>query len=305
MHHHHHHHHHHPTTYGSAFAIGIALNVAYILAEVIWGVWAHSLSLLSDAGHNLSDVLGLGGAWLAQHLAARAPSARFTYGLRRSTILSALGNAVLLLLVTGGIVWEAVQRLVHPAPVAGMTVMVVAFAGIVINGATALLLMRDSHHDLNMRGAFLHMASDALMSFAVVVTGLVIMLTRWTVLDPIVSLVVSGVIVWGTWSLLRKSLDMALDAVPARIDPAAVDTALRGLTGVADVHHLHIWSLSTTETALTVHLVVDESLTTDNALLHTATHMLMHQFDIAHPTFQVERGHCATHASDVCAVPHA
>jgi len=279
---------HEPASYGAAFLIGVTLNVAYIIAETIWGLMAHSLSLLSDAGHNLSDVLGLGAAWLAHSLAKKAPSIRFTYGLKRSTILSALSNAVLLLLVTGGIVWEALTRLMHPGEVAGRVVMLVALGGIVVNGGTALLFMKGGKDDLNMRGAFLHMAADALMSLAVVITGLLIMLTGWTVLDPIVSLVVCVSIIAGTWSLLRASLDMALDGVPERINPDQVATSLRALPGVTDLHHLHIWPLSTTDTALTVHLVSAIPAENHDALLREASTMLAQRFRIGHATFQIE-----------------
>lgn len=287
-HHHGHGHVHEPASYGAAFLIGVTLNVAYIVAETVWGLMAHSLSLLSDAGHNLSDVLGLGAAWLAHSLAKRAPSARFTYGLKRSTILSALSNAVLLLLVTGGIVWEAITRLLDPGEVAGRVVMLVALGGILVNGGTALLFMRGGKDDLNLRGAFLHMAADAVMSLAVVITGLVIMLTGWTILDPIVSLLVCVSIIFGTWSLLRASLDMALDGVPERIDLDQVATSLRALPGVEDLHHLHVWPLSTTDTALTVHLVSAAPAGGHDAILREASAMLAKRYRIGHATFQIE-----------------
>lgn len=273
----------------------MGLNIAYIVAETIWGLVAHSLSLLSDAGHNLSDVLGLGAAWLAHSLARRAPSSRFTYGLKRSTILSALGNAVLLLLVTGGIIWEAITRLFDPGEVAGRVVMLVALGGIAVNGGTALLFMRGGKEDLNLRGAFVHMAADALMSLAVVVTGLIIMMTGWTILDPIVSLVVCLVIIAGTWSLLRASLDMALDGVPARIRLDEVETGLRTIEGVQDLHHLHVWSLSTTEIALTVHLVSTAPSDRHTIILQDATAMLASRFRIGHATFQIETPQTGSH----------
>lgn len=266
----------------------MGLNIAYIVAETIWGLLAHSLSLLSDAGHNLSDVLGLGAAWLAHSLAKRAPSARFTYGLKRSTILSALGNAVLLLLVTGGIIGEAIPRLITPGEVAGRIVMLVALGGILVNGGTALLFMRGGKDDLNLRGAFVHMAADALMSLAVVVTGLVIMMTGWTILDPIVSLAVCVVIILGTWSLLKSSLDMALDGVPSRLRLDDVEASLRAVEGVQDLHHLHIWPLSTTETALTVHLVSVVSRNDHARILREANTMLATRYRIGHATFQIE-----------------
>ncbi|WP_048846179.1 cation diffusion facilitator family transporter [Tanticharoenia sakaeratensis] len=300
---HHHHgpgHVHAPANFGAAFAIGISLNVAYVIAEAIWGVLAHAMALLADAGHNLSDILGLLAAWVAQHLARRAPSARFTYGLRRSTILSALGNATVLLIVTGGVIWESMLRLWHPEPVAGRVVMIVAAVGILVNGGTALLFARGSKGDLNLRGVFTHMAADALMALGVVVTGFVIMLTGWRVLDPIVSLVVSGIVIVSTWSLLRGSLDLALDAVPPGLDEPTVAAALRGLDGVVDLHDLHIWPMSTTETALTAHLVHDPLLASNalDALLRTASSMLRARFGIVHVTLQLEMAPCES----ICAL---
>ncbi|MCE2565769.1 cation diffusion facilitator family transporter [Komagataeibacter sp. FNDCF1] len=285
-----HHHVHAPASYGRAFAIGIALNLVYVIGEAAWGVRSHALSLLADAGHNLSDVLALGAAWLAEVLSRRSPTATFTYGLRRSSILAALGNAVALLVVTGGIMWEAVQRLVHPHPVAGVAVMVVAGIGIVVNGLTALLFASGGRKDLNLHGAFLHMASDALMSLAVVAGGGVILLTGWLRIDPAICLVVSLSIIVATWSLLRDSLDMALDRVPRGIDPAQVATFLRTLPGVCDLHDLHIWPISTTETALTVHLVRDarESGHPAEGLLNLAARELNERFGIVHPTLQIE-----------------
>ncbi len=287
--HHHHHHHHAPTDFGRAFAIGIALNLAYVLAEVACGVVAHSLSLFADAGHNLGDVLALAAAWVAQRLGSRQPSARFTYGLRRCSILSALGNAIVLLVITGGIAWEAVRRMLEPAPVAGRLVMAAAFVGILVNGATALLFARGRHGDVNLRGAFLHMASDAAMAAAVVLAGALIWYTGWRWIDPATSLVVSLVIVAGTWSLLRHSLELALDAVPPGIDRDAVESFLRALPGVTDLHDLHIWGMSTTETALTAHLVRPH-LPTDDAWLRRAADDLRRRYGIGHATFQIEHG---------------
>ncbi|MBV1831996.1 cation diffusion facilitator family transporter [Komagataeibacter sp. AV436] len=285
-----HHHVHTPASYGRAFAIGIALNLVYVVGEAVWGVRSHALSLLADAGHNLSDVLALGAAWLAEVLSRRAPTANFTYGWRRSSILAALGNAVALLVVTGGIMWEAVLRLVHPHPVAGVAVMVVAGIGIVVNGATALLFASGGKKDLNLHGAFLHMASDAVMALAVVAGGGLILLTGWLRVDPVICLVVSLSIIVATWSLLRDSLDMALDRVPRGIDPAAVDAFLRTLPGVCDLHDLHIWPISTTETALTVHLVraADEQGHAPDGLLNRAASELQARFGIVHPTLQIE-----------------
>ncbi|MCQ8278189.1 cation diffusion facilitator family transporter [Acetobacteraceae bacterium KSS8] len=290
-------HSHAPANFGRAFAIGITLNLLYVAGEAIYGVIGGSLALLSDAGHNLGDVLGIGAAWLASVLGRRRPAGRFTYGLRRSSILSALFNATLLLVITGGIAWEAIWRLLHPVPVGGTLVMIVAAIGIVVNGVTALLFMSGAKDDLNLRGAFLHMLSDALTAAAVVVAGLLIALTGWERIDPAVSLVVSAVIVIGTWSLLRQSVALALDAVPQGIDQDAVAHYLRALPGVSDLHHLHIWGMSTTETALTVHLV-RAGMPPDDALLRTASAELRKRFGIGHATFQVEQGadcvDCAT-----------
>ena len=279
---------HAPASFGRAFAIGIGLNVAYVAAEAAYGVAAHSLALLADAGHNAGDVLGLVAAWLAAWLGKRAPAGAYTYGLRGSSILAALGNAVVLLLVTGGIAWEAIQRLFTPEPVAGATIMVVAALGIVVNGVTAWLFMSGRKGDLNIRGAFLHMASDALVSAGTVLAGGLILWTGWHWIDPAISLAISVVIVAGTWSLLRDAVRMALAAVPPGIDRPAVEAFLRGLPGVQSVHDLHIWGMSTTETALTAHLVRPGSL--DDALLHHAAEQLRERFSIGHATFQLEAG---------------
>lgn len=298
---HHHHgghgHVHAPASFGGTFLIAIILNTLYLAGEAGWGLAAHSLSLLADAGHNLSDVLSLLAAWGAQILARRTPSERFTYGLKRATILTALLNAIILLLVTGGIIWQAIWHLIHPETVQGQTISIVAGIGILINGGTALLLMKGSHHDLNMRGAFLHMVSDALMALGVVIAGVLITLTGLSYIDPLASLIVSGLIIWGTWSLLTHALGLALDGVPQAIAPRAVEDALRNLPGIADLHHLHIWPISTTETALTVHLVLHptpeghsalEAQTKTADLLAQATTLLREEFSIGHPTFQVE-----------------
>ncbi|MCP1270268.1 cation diffusion facilitator family transporter [Acetobacter cerevisiae] len=295
---HDHHHHgfghahvHTPASFGSAFAIGIALNVVYLGAEALWGILSNSLSLLADAGHNLSDVLALAAAWLAQHLSAKSPSARFTYGLRRSSILAALANAVILMLVTGGVAWESIERLFHPAPVAGKTMMIVAAIGILVNGGTALLFASGQKNDINIRGAFLHMASDAVTSLAVVIAGGLVLLTGLTWIDPAISLAISVVVVLATWSLLRDSLDMALDGVPRSVDRDSVETFLRSQPGVADLHDLHIWPMSTTETALTVHLVREASLPagqTETLLLQNTVATLRTRFGIVHPTVQIE-----------------
>jgi len=280
---------HAPASFGRAFAIGITLNVAYVAVEAFYGIAAHSVALLADAGHNLGDVLGLAVAWVAAILSQRRPSGRFTYGLRGSSILAALANAITLLVVTGGIGWEAVRRLMEPEPSGGVTIMVVAAVGVAVNGGTALLFMSGRKGDLNIGGAFTHMAADALIALGVVFTGGLIYLTGWLWLDPVVSLAVSVTIVVGTWSLLRDSLNLALDAVPPGIDPEAVLRHLAALPGVSEVHDLHIWGMSTTETALTAHLV-RPNLSVDDAFLRHAALDLKERFGIGHATFQVERG---------------
>ncbi len=282
-------HHHGPTSYGRAFAIGIALNLSFVVAEVVYGLKAHSLALLSDAGHNLSDVLALLLAWGASILSSRKPSPRFTYGLRSTTILAALLNAALLLLVMGGIGWEAIQRLSKPAPVHGDIIIGVATLGVLINTATALLFMRGRHRDLNIRGAFVHMAADAAISFGVVLTGVGILFSGWLWLDPLVSLALVIVIVVGTWGLLRDSINLALHAVPQGVEPTMVRAYLSGIPGVTEVHDLHIWGMSTTECALTVHLVMPGSYPGD-AFMAQVSRELHDRFHIAHPTIQMELG---------------
>jgi cobalt-zinc-cadmium efflux system protein len=274
---------------GRAFGIGIALNLAYVAIEAGIGLWQGSLALLADAGHNLSDVLGLAMAWGAASLGRRAPSARYTYGLRATTIWAALANALLLLLACGAIALEAVRRIGTPVPIEGGIVAAVAGVGILVNAFTALLFMHDRHRDLNVRGAYLHMVSDAAISLGVVVSGLAIVATGWQWLDPAVSLAIVAVIVAGTWGLARDALGLALHAVPRGIDPAAVRTFLLGLPGIAGVHDLHVWSMSTTETALTAHLVHPGGHPGD-AFLARAVHELEHRFGIAHATLQVELG---------------
>ncbi len=278
---------HAPANFGRAFAIGIALNAAYVLAEAFYGVAAHSLALLADAGHNLGDVLGLVAAWGASVLSKRSPSGRYTYGLRRSSILAALSNALVLLVVTGGIAWEGIRRLIDPEPTAGATIMIVAAVGIAVNGITAYLFMSGRKSDLNIKGAFLHMASDALVALGVVIAGGLILWTGWHWLDPAISLVISVVIVVGTWSLLRDSVNLSLDAIPEGIDPHAVEASLKELPGVTEVHDLHIWGLSTTDTALTAHLVrLDPA--NDDDLLHLAVETMRDRFEIGHATLQLE-----------------
>ncbi len=292
---------HAPANFGRAFAIGIILNTVYVVAEALWGVWAHSLSLLADAGHNLSDILGLGAAWLAESLARRAPTTRFTYGLRRSTILAAFVNATVLLLVTGGIIWESIVRLFANAPVEGTVVSWVALVGIAVNAFTALLFMKGASNDLNIRGAFMHMASDAMMAFAVVIAGLLITWTGFQIIDPIVSLIVSVSIIVATWSLLKGSVSLSLDGVPAGIVPADVQAALLAVPGVTGLHHLHIWPMSTTETALTVHLIRDEAtLQSPEQIITQATILLRDKFKISHPTFQIESSPASCDLQQVC-----
>ena len=276
-----------PHDAGRAFAIGVALNLAFVVAEVGYGFAADSLALLADAGHNFGDVLGLVFAWGASALAARAPTPRFTYGLRGSTILAALGNAMLLLVAIGGIAWEALQRLQAPVPVEGMTVIGVAAAGIGVNAFTAWLFMHGRHADLNIRAAYLHMAADALVSAGVVVAGAVMLVTGWERIDPLVSLVVAVVILYGTWGLLRESVQLALHAVPAQLDPAVVRAHLAALPGVAEIHDLHIWGMSTTETALTAHLVMPAGHPGDDFLCDVAL-AVQQRFNICHATFQIE-----------------
>jgi cobalt-zinc-cadmium efflux system protein len=280
--------HHLPATFGKAFAIGITLNIVYVVAQVIFGLAAHSLALLADAGHNLGDVMGLFLAWGASVLTQRRPTPRYTYGLRRSTILASLANAILLLVAVGGITWEAIRRFGQHEEVTGITVIWVAALGVVINGVTALLFVAGRKSDLNIKGAFLHMAADAGVSAGVVVAGLVILVSGWWWLDPIVSLLINAVIVWGTWGLLRDSLDMTMDAVPAGIDLPSVQDYFRSLPGITDFHHLHIWPLSTTETALTVHLVKPQP-EGDDELIGTACRDLSARFKIDHATIQFER----------------
>ena len=280
-------HSHAPDTFGRAFAIGIGLNITFVAIEAAFGFWSNSVALLADAGHNLSDVLGLVVAWVATLLAARAPSAKYTYGLRGSSILAALFNAMFLLVAIGGIAWEAILRLQKPEPVGSVTVMAVAFVGILINGFTAWLFSSGRKSDLNIRGAYLHMAADAGVSAAVVVAALGIMFTGWLWLDPLVSLLLVGVIFWSTWGLLRDSVSMSLAAVPSGVNIEAVRTYLQSLPGVSAFHDLHIWSMSTTETALTVHLVMPQGHPGDAFLLQVQDELHEHH-SIEHPTIQIE-----------------
>lgn len=273
--------------FGVAFAVGTALNIGFVIVEAGYGLLANSMALIADAGHNLGDVLGLVMAWVATVLARRAPSQTHTYGLRRGTILAALANAVLLLVAVGAIVVEGVRRLIEPSEVASVTVMVVAGIGIVVNGVTAWLFASGSKEDINLRGAFLHMVYDAFVSLGVVVAGGVILLTGWTRLDPLVSLAVAVVILAGTWSLLRQSIGMSLDAVPIGVNPEEVSAFLTQQPGVTAIHDLHIWPMSTTETAVTCHCLMPGGHPGDEFLVHLA-HELQERFGIGHATIQVE-----------------
>lgn len=283
--------HHHGVSpeHGGAFALAVALNTIFVVVEFAFGFVANSTALIADAGHNLSDVLGLLLAWGAATLSKRAPNGRFTYGLRASSILAAVANAVLLLVACGAIAWEAVSRFSQPPAVAGMTVTLVACVGIAINGLSAWLFAKGSKGDLNVRGAYLHMLGDAAVSLGVVVAGLAMISTGWFWLDPVVSLAIVAVIVWGTWGLLRESLELALNAVPTGIDLDGVEAYLRSLPCVADIHDLHIWGMSTTESALTVHLVIPGGYPGDE-YMDGIERTLHGRHRIHHCTLQVELG---------------
>jgi cobalt-zinc-cadmium efflux system protein len=282
-------HSHAPANFDSAFAVGVGLNIVIVFAELGFGYLANSLALMADAAHNFSDVIGLLLAWGATSLARRRPSSGRTYGYRRASILAALGNAGLLLLATGGIVVEALRRFTDPQPIETATVIWVATLGIVINGAVALMFMRGRHDDLNIKGAFLHMAGDAAISLGVVIAAVLIMRTGWLWLDPAISLGIALAVLLTGWGLARDSANLALDAVPEGIDLLAVETYLRGLPGVAEVHDLHIWAMSTTETALTAHLVRPDAALDDHFLMH-ACEQLQRRFKIHHATLQIETG---------------
>lgn len=280
-------HSHAPANFGPAFAIGIVLNTGFVVIEAVYGFLSHSMALVADAGHNLSDVLGLLVAWAAVILVKRAPKGRFTYGLRGSSILAALFNAVVLLVAIGAIAVEAVQRLFHPEPVAGVTVMIVAGIGIVVNAVTAWLFASGRKGDLNIRGAFLHMVADAVVSAGVVIAGLTIILTGWSWLDPLVSLAIVLVIAWATWGLLRDSVGMSLQAAPPGLDVEEVSAHLRSRAGVTAVHDLHVWPMSTTETALTAHLLIPGGYPGDAFTSELAAE-LKQKFGIGHTTLQIE-----------------
>lgn len=282
-------HSHAPANFGRAFAIGAALNIVFVVVEVAAGLMGNSVALLADAGHNLGDVLSLLAAWWASVLTAAKPSGRYTYGLRSSSMLAALFNAVTLLVATGGIAWEAARRLAHPEPAQGVTMMAVAAAGVAINGVTAWMFVQGAKTDLNLRAAFAHMLTDALVSVAVVIAGAAILFTGWLWLDPVVSLAVAVVIVFGTWGLLRDSVNMVLAAAPPGIEPDEVRAELEGMPGVTGLHDLHIWPMSTTETALTCHLIMPAGHPGDQFLAE-ACERLHERFGIGHVTIQVEIG---------------
>ncbi|WP_106640418.1 cation diffusion facilitator family transporter [Allosphingosinicella vermicomposti] len=283
----HHGHAHAPADFGRAFAIGITLNLSFVIVEATFGFLSGSMALLADAGHNLSDVLGLAVAWGGATLAKRPPSRRYTYGLRGSTILAALANALLLMAAVGAIVMEAVERIGDPQPVGGRTMIAVAAVGVVINLGTALLFARGRQGDINIRGAYLHMAADAAVSAGVVLAGLAILATGAAWIDPAVSLIVAGFIFWSGWGLMKEAIAMSLGAVPSGIGPGRVEEALSRLPGVAAVHDLHIWPMSTTETVMTAHLVMPGGHPGD-AFLHDVQHVMEDRFGIHHVTLQIE-----------------
>lgn len=283
------HHHPAPKNYGPIFAITIVLNLLFVAVEFAYGFLTNSTALIADAGHNTSDVLGLLLSWGAIILTRKRPSKRYTYGLRSTSILAALANAMLLLVASGAIAWEAIERFSQPPAIAGLTISVVAAVGIVVNGLSALLLMKGSKGDLNIRSAYLHMAADTAVSLAVVLAGIAMLYTGWYWLDPAISLVIVVVIVIGTWSLLHESLKLAMNAVPANIDATAVSDYLYQLEGVTDIHDLHIWGLSTTESALTVHLVMPNGHPGD-AFIDDCVRILEEQYSVHHCTLQIELG---------------
>ncbi len=292
--HHHHHGHHHgpghahaPADFGRAFAIGIALNSLFVAIEAVAGLVFDSMALLADAGHNFSDVIGLAVAWVGAGLSKRAPTRRFTYGYRGATILASLGNALLLLVALGAIAWEAIGRFAHPPQAPGQVMILVAAAGVVINLATAMLFVRGRKGDLNIRGAYLHMAADAGVSAGVVVAGILILLTGRNWIDPALSLLIAAIIFWNTWGLLKQSVMMFLGAVPEGIEPEQVEAALAGLSGVTTVHDLHIWPMGTTDTVMTAHLVVAGGHP-GNSFLDEAKRLMHDRFGIGHVTLQIE-----------------
>lgn len=279
--------HHKPASYSTAFAVGVSLNAIFVATEIVFGVMSKSLSLLADAGHNVGDVLGLLMGWAAAYLATRPPTARRTYGYRRSSILAALANSALLLVAVGAIAWEAIQRLSAPVNIPGSVVMAVAAVGILVNGGTALMFVRGRKDDLNIEGAYMHMLTDAVVAFGVVVAGFAIKQTGAWWIDPVSSLVIVVLITMGSWKLLCRSFDLAIDAVPQGVDPAAVRSYLESQPGVEGVSDLHIWAMSTTETALTAHLVMPAGC--EEGFVPDLAHELIHKFAIAHSTIQIDR----------------
>lgn len=296
---HHHHHHHAKPDYSRAFAWGVGLNMAFVIVEVVYGFLGDSLALLTDAGHNLSDVLGLLLAWGAVALATRKPSAHRTYGFSRATILASLLSGLLLLLAVGAILWEALQRFTSPQEPMGVTMMVVAGIGVIINTATALFFVSGKDNDLNIKGAFLHMAADAAVSLGVVIAGALIWLYGWQWVDPLISVIIAVVIFMSTWSLLRDSINLSIDAVPPGVDPLKIRNFLVNQEGVTEIHDLHIWPMSTTDTALTAHLVMPAGAS--DQFLHTLNEALRDQFHIHHATIQVEKGEQSCHQAEQCA----
>ncbi len=298
---HHHDDHHHGPSSGAAFAIAVTLNAGFTLAEFVAGLLGGSLALIADAGHNLSDVLALLAAWAASVLVKRPPSPRFTYGLKSSSILAALANAALLWVAIGAILIETVRRFAEPAPVAGQTMIWVAAIGIAINGACAWLFASGRRGDLNIRAAFTHLLADAAVSAGVVIAGVIVLLTGWSWVDPVASLAITAAIGWGSWGLLRESVRMGLLGVPQGIDQGAVLAFLRALDGVEAVHDLHIWPMSTTESAITAHLVMPAGCPGDR-FLHDVADTLHRRFGIGHPTLQIETQldpACALHSLEV------
>lgn len=281
-------HYHSPKLYDRAFAVGVILNTSFIVIEVAYGIAAGSLALIADAGHNFGDVITLLLAWGASHLAVRKSTLRRTYGFKRATILASVLSAMLLLFALGGISWEAIERFAEPPPVQGKIVMIVAGVGVVINALTALLFLPGRKHDLNIKGAYLHMMADAIVSLGVVVTGFAIITTGFLWLDPVISLLVVLVILFSTLGLLRDSVNLAVDAVPNDIDANAVHDFLQSVAGVKEVHDFHIWGLSTTQTALTVHLVMP-GFNAGDQFLNNLTEKLYSRFGIGHSTIQIER----------------
>lgn len=282
-----HDHNHKTVNYNRAFAIGVLLNTIFVVIEAVYGIAAGSMALLADAGHNLSDVLSLLLAWGASWLATKPATGKRTYGFRKTTIMASLTNAIVLLFAVGAIAWEAIGRILEPKPVEAVTVIVVAGIGVVINSVTAWLFVSGQKEDLNIKGAYLHMVADAGISLGVVVAGVIVMLTGWLMIDPLISLFIVVVILIGTWSLLRDSMNLAIDSVPRSVDMEGVKTYLTGLENVCRIHDLHVWAMSTTETALTVHLIIGDAVLCNNFLSEIQQQLHDH-FGIEHSTIQIE-----------------